>query len=209
MATQQVQSMISETSICNVALGFLGQTPITSIDDPANDKAELMRNIYPFLRDAVMQEYTWSFSLSRSTNTTGDMDEWGQYYKHAVPLENLQIVRVFKDPETRQVAHWELEGNHILADSASIYIQYQTRVTDTGKFSELFVQALAARIAADAAIHLTQDYTLQTRLWALYGDKIKSAVTRDGMQGRNQTLRTPDSILTRAGGGYSMIGPRV
>jgi hypothetical protein len=62
------------------------------------------------------------------------------------------------------------------------------QVTDTAKFSPLFVQALAARIAADAAIPMTENRQLQVDMWGLYGDKLREAAARDGQQGTNDVI---------------------
>jgi hypothetical protein len=81
-------------------------------------------------------------------------------------------------------------------------MQGLTRISDTSSFSSLFVQALAARIAADAAIPLTENRQLQVDMWGLYNDKLTEAAARDGQQG------TSDVVTQRGltGARYSSLG---
>ena len=81
MATQLNKSMVSELSIANQALGYLGANPIVSFDEPSTS-AELMRDNYPFIRDAVMTEVAWTFAVVRATSTTADRDAWDQKFVH-------------------------------------------------------------------------------------------------------------------------------
>ena len=55
MATQTTKSMVSEVSICNQALRWLGQNKIQSLDEKTAS-AEWMADNYPFIRDAVLEE---------------------------------------------------------------------------------------------------------------------------------------------------------
>lgn len=191
MATQSNQAMVSETSICNQALTWLGQDPINSINDD-NTTAAWMRNNYTFIRDAVLEERTWTFATARATSITEDRDEWDQMWKHPKPLNWLSVFRVFKTVYTNGGdiidQSWRMEGPFILSRNATVYMWGLIQITDTGKFSPLFVQALAARIAADAAVPLTNNRQLQVDLWGLYGDKLREAAARDGQQGANDRI---------------------
>lgn len=188
MATQSVKSMVSETSICNQALSWLGAKAIVSLEDPSTE-AEYCRNNYPFIRDAVLEERAWSFALARQSSTVADLSEWGNLYEHSVPLDWMQVLRVYKDSAGEQVAEWSKEGPYVLADSATIYMWGVKRVTNTSLMSNMFVQCLAARMAAELAIPLTGKKQLQADMWVLYQQKLNDAAARDGAQGRNELMR--------------------
>ncbi len=203
MATQQTLSMVSEVSICNQALSWLGQDPITSLDD--NSKAaEWMNNNYPFLRDAVISERMWSFALARETSETADESEWGNQYKHSVPVGWLAVFRCFSNVDSNRPDlwvtsdGWSKEGNYVLSYDSIVYLWGTQRIVDTGIFSELFVQALAARMAADAAIPLTRDRKLQADMWSLYAGKLATAGVMDSMQGSHQKIK-PGRLVSRRG----------
>lgn len=195
MATQKVKSMVSETSICNLALSWLGAKQIVSLDEPSTE-AEYCRNNYPFIRDAVLEARVWSFSLDRASSTVADLSAWGDLYEHSLPLDWIRVLRVYSDT-TGTVSDWSKEGVYVLAPEATVYMWGQKRITDTGKMSQLFVQAVAARIAAELAIPLTGKRQLQIDMWQLYRDKLAEAAANDGLQGRHEKLRTGKLISSR------------
>jgi len=194
--------MVSETSICNQALTWLGVDPVNSINDP-NTSAQWMRNNYPFIRDAVLEERMWTFATVRATNTTEDMDAWGTQYSHALPLNWISVFRVYKNISSIPVIDesWRLEGGFVLSNYATVYLWGLKQITDTGKFSPLFIQALAARIAADACIPLTENRQLQADMWNLYSVKLGEAAARDGQQGSNEKIVSDTLVLARSRSG--------
>ena len=196
------EPMVSETSICNQALTWLGQGPVLTLDEPAKT-AQWMKANYRFIRDAVVEERMWTFSLARGVSTTQNKDGWGQNFAHLTTTDWLSIYRVYKDPQDAAQIEWKMEDGHLICDYETVYIWGQKRVTDTGKFSSLFVQALAGRLAADACVPLTENRLLQKDLWALYGQKIAIASTRDGQQGSNETIQSSSMVDARAYGRYS------
>ena len=204
MATQSNQAMVSETSICNQALTWLGQDPITSLTDP-NTTAEWMRNNYPFIRDALLEERMWTFATVKASDVTEDMDAWGTMYVHPKPLNWISVFRVFKSVnaygDNIRDENWRMEGGNIVSSYATIYLWGIKQVTDTGKFSPMFIQTLAARIAADACIPLTENRQLQADLWNLYKVKLDEAAARDGQQGSNELIQSNTLINARARSG--------
>ena len=202
MATQATTSMISEVAICNTALAWLGQTPITTLDDPADPNAEKCRNVYPFVRDAVLEEREWTFARARATSTTEQRDDWDQWYKHSFPEDWLTVSNVYEDANSEENIEWVREGRYILTKYETVYMRGLKRIVDTGQFSNLFVQALAARMAADLAVPLTQDRQMQADMWQLYQAKLMEAAARDGYQGSSQKLKTGNFINGRYTGGY-------
>jgi hypothetical protein len=208
MPTQVTQSMVSETSIANQALSWLGQDPITSLDDRSTT-AEWMNNNYPFLRDAVLEERMWTFATVRAMSTAADLDPFGAQYSHVMPLGWLSIFRVYRntsgsDPSRWNKSEgWRREGANILTREETVALWGVQRVTDTGQFSMLFVQALAARLAADACIPLTENRQLQADMFALYAAKLADATVRDGQQGSNELIQSDSLINARwsSGGG--------
>ncbi len=202
MATQETASMISEVSICNTALAWLGQTPIVTLDDPADPNAEKCRNVYPFLRDAVLEAREWTFAKAKAISTTEQKDDWEEHYKHSFPEDWMTVTGCYKDTKKDVEIFWLREGRYVLADYDTVYLQGTKRIVDTGQFTNMFVQALAARIAADLAIPLTQDRQMQADMWSLYQQKLAEAAARDGYQGSPQKSRAGGMILNRFTGGY-------
>ena len=194
--------MVSEVSIVNQALSWLGQDQINSLDDK-NTTAQWMRNNYPFIRDAVLEERMWTFATARAKSISAERDAWDSAYVHASPGEWISVFRVYRTSGTTTLTSvdWRLEDGKILCAEDSILLWGLKRVTDTGKFSPLFIQALAARIAADAAVPLTENRQLQADLWNLYNVKLSEAAVRDGQQGSNEKVVSDTLVLARSRSG--------
>ena len=212
--------MTSEVSICNQALGWLGQDAITSLDD-RNKAAEICNNNYPDLRRDLIEGTAWSFALQRRILTQDNSDDenrWGNYKWYAVPDPDnaLMVHRVFADPQERIQAIWFLEGSFVVvrqnlqltsgagippalaASGSLLYAKIVYDVVNPAKFSPKFAQALAARLAADICIPLTSSRQLQTDMWALYDLKLTDAIGSNGTQGANEKIQSGN--LTRVRG---------
>jgi len=201
MATQSSRSLVSETSICNQALTWLGQSAIRSLDDNG-DAAEWMRVNYAQIRDAVLQTRKWSFATVKAVSTSQDLDAWGILYLHPRPLNWLSVFRVYSRVNVGGLTidkSFRMEGGNVVSRWATVYMWGIEQVTDTAKFSPLFVQALAARIAADAAVALTQDRATQRDMWGLYEAKLSEAAAIDGQEGGNDVIESNSLIEARYG----------
>jgi hypothetical protein len=197
---------MDEVTICNQALGWLGEPNITSFED-GTKAAGLCKVNYPILRDAVIEARGWYFAsvtyVSASVGEPGeqpDFPAWGDGFVHAIPADWLQVFQVYTNidgPEKVQ-AQWYREGNYIVANSNRVYMKGVTSVEDSKDFSVLFTQALAARIAADLAIPLTGDKTMQANMWSLYNDKLIEAASRSGQQARSERI-TASRLLNARG----------
>jgi hypothetical protein len=197
--------MVSEVSICNQAMSWLGQPEMTTLDDKTTH-AQWCRNNYPFLRDAVLEERMWTFATVRATSTVADRDEWDTMFKHPIPVGWISVFKVYRDVsqagEPIPDREWRMEEGNVLSRCPTVYLWGIERVTDTGKFSPLFVQALAARLAADAAIPVTNNREMQSDMWSLYVSKLAEAAARDGQQGSIEKTRSDTLIRARGGFGY-------
>ena len=198
-------STASPVQICNIALGWLGQGSITSFEDRSRT-AQLCKDNYDLLRDALLESRCWTFAefkkVSTSSQVPGRVDgnentyaengwpEWGEGFVHYIDSQFLKVFRVYRDSsmDSDNQAVWGRHGEYVIADQETIYMWGVRRVEDTDSFSELFVQALAGRIAADLCVPITQNRALQVDMWSLFNDKMSEAAARDGQQGRNETV---------------------
>ena len=185
--------MSSSVSICNQALGWLGQSPITSFDDPGA-AAQLCKQNYAEIRDAVLEEGSWSFASRRiSLSPSATAPIFGYTYKFELPKDVLTVKTVSDNPDTVGLGdddfQWDLEERYIMCNSPIIYAKAVVQITDTSKFSPMFTQVLATRLAADFAVPLTQNEKLQTKYLQLYQVRMLDAVGADSIQGRNRRFR--------------------
>lgn len=163
--------MASEVDIVNRALSMLGEARITSLDDN-NKPARAMKARYALLRDAELSAYPWRFAVKRvQLAASTDTPAWGYSTIYDRPTDDLRPIKVggayvtanqigvfyeSSGVHTDQNPYEIIEGRIHTNLSAPLDYEYVSKVTDAGAFDPLFVEALAARLAEDAAEELTQ-----------------------------------------------------
>ena len=192
-------------------MGWLGANPVVGlVTDPVLDtdpaETRLCKQNYSSLRDAVLQEGAWSFAKHFAQITTAETSaNWA--WSRVAPLSGLSPIslRVLTvDYRTEggelNLAEWDMGADAIYTHHNPVYVAYIGQETDTTRFSPVFVEALAHRIAADLAIPLTESKQLQSQNWQLYMAKLELAEAIDGMQGRGQEHRATRYDKMRWGG---------
>ena len=204
----------SEVQICNQALGWIGGTLITALTDDSAE-AKLCNANYANLRDAVLEEREWTFAVERiEPALLVSEPKYGFNNEFQLPSSVLRVLQVSRAGTgagivvlgaeksatglgTYDKLPWLREGSTIRCNAEQIYARVIQRITDVTKFTPAFVQALAARIAMDLAIPLTNSRLLQREMAQLYGEKIRLAAATDGMQGRSYKTRSTSLIEVR------------
>lgn len=178
---------VSEVTICNLALSWLAGNLIISIDDDINE-AKLCKANYELSRDAVLETMAWTFATKRYTLTPEvSAPSWGYAYQFTIPADIITLLDVTNKSDTPNGANdldWRREGNLILCDAEKVYVKAIFRVTDPARFPPNFVQAVAARLAAEIAIPLTESQQLMMTMEGKYKDRLLIAAGSDGIQGK-------------------------
>ena len=149
--------MASEVDICNLALGHLGDNAtVASLDPPEGSaQAEHCARFYPIARDTLLEAHNWKFATRRATLAVLDVDSFNWTYAYAEPAGALRVVSILPGTamSTDEGEQFETmgddEGNAlVLTHLEGATALYTVRVTDTTKFSPLFVDALSRLLAA-------------------------------------------------------------
>lgn len=185
----------NRTEICNLALSWLGAERITSFEHDDSLQANLCRANYDLSRLAVLEEREWTFAVRRAElHPLAETPSFGFNYTFQLTNTMLRLIGVY-DPQHAQqtqaptIKH-VVEARRILADLPLIHIKYISDEVGTVLFSGLFVQALAAHVAASICVALTENSTLQRQMFELYEDKLYRAAASDGLQGSREMLKT-------------------
>jgi len=186
---------VSEVAICNLALQDLGRgLTITALDENSQ-AARSCRLRYPYARDACLRAYDWNFAAARaSLPALVAAPAFGYAHAYQLPPDCLFV---------REVAGgdghpWTVEGGKLLTDlSAPLHITYTRAETSPASFDPLFAETLAARIAADVAVSLTETLGKAQALWQVYQAKLAEARRRDAQEGRSGRSVDPDWLGSR------------
>ena len=179
---------MSQVSIVNQALALLGQDPIISLDDDSN-AAKVSKQFYAPVRDAMFELHNWTFAtewkgLPKST-TVGVGP-----YKNIFPIPSnvLRIIWVGSAGDGESVVDYAIDANGILTNSDTCVVQAVISNKDTTTYSPLFVQAFAARLAADMAVAITASQSLSGSMYQVFSTKLAEAKQRDSLQGTSKQI---------------------
>ena len=170
--------MATEIDICNLALAHLGDdATIASIKPPEGSaQAEHAARFYPIARNTLLETHTWNFAAKRASlaTTTNPTEQWE--YAYVAPADMMTPLAIISptaqnDYSTRMSSgdtpggitsnysptivaghytpqQFALEGDYIYTNQENAILRYQSLITDSTKFSPLFVVALSWHLAA-------------------------------------------------------------
>ncbi len=178
---------ISVVSICNTALDLLGVDPITSLADDTKAARFCARN-YERVRDAVLRAYPWNGAMARASRAAlADAPAWGYARQFQLPEgpDPAYCLRVLSiNGEIDLGLTYRIEGRRILTDvDAPLAILYIARLDNPALYDALLVDAIAARLALDAAYPLAGSVSLGQSLSQAYSEKIAEARQVDAQEG--------------------------
>jgi len=184
----------SEVDICNSALTLFGEATIISIDPPdGTPAATVCAQHYHKQRNAALRAFPWGFAMKRAAlNQLVAAPAWGFVKQYQIPADCLRIWKISHSSRT----DWKREGDKLLTDLAAVSALYIAKITDTNAFDALFIDALAARVAATVCIALSAKKTTAEMLWALYKAKIDEAQEIDSQEGEPEEIDDDHEILT-------------
>ncbi len=187
---------VSEVDICNRALQKLGAKRITSLNDDSTN-ARSCNAAYAIIRDAELRAHTWNFAIERAELAAdATAPAWGRANAYQLPSDFLAMAEDYPE-DNRNDKDWIIEGQKILSDDSDpIYIRYVKRVTDTGTFDALFVEALATKLALELCEEITQSNTKKEGLRADYSEAIKTARRMNAIKQKPSAEPPTDSWLT-------------
>lgn len=170
--------MTSETSICNYALGQLGQQ---TIDDLTEDspQARACSLFYAQARDAVLCEIWWGFATAEQTLavTATDPNEWD--YAYTLPSDCLLPRYIPPVVRNGMKVPFEWAGREIWTDQEDAVLIYTKRVTDPAYFHPLFIDAMALKLAVLVCMPLSVERSLRADALQLYRGSIALARQSD------------------------------
>ncbi len=178
---------MTPVEICNLALGWIGQRAIASLED-LSVPAELCNANFAAAARTVLERRAWMFATQRLVlepgAETGDA-RWPRSF--VLPATAVRVLNV-DDGSGEWRARWAREGQAVLTeqDLDRCYARAVVQADDTALWPPGFTRAVALRLAADLAGPITENARLVERLEAQYEHAVKTAGTMDGMQGSSE-----------------------
>ena len=145
-------------SICSDALLLIGAKAISSFND-GTDESSVCDRLYPDIRDSTLVMYPWSFSMKKvqlAQLITTPTTVWR--YEYQLPgdkLANPRAVYNSPNPGSPVQKDWEIQGDKLLTNLTSVYIDYQFSVPEYA-MPQYFVQLLKYMVAWHIAETITE-----------------------------------------------------
>lgn len=200
--------MTERIDVANLALTWLGEEPVTSLEDDL-DRARIMSINYIPARDATLEAHDWSFAIERFIPPMNEVEPvYGASAAFDIPTNILRVIAVDNPRSTantdftlpinsREQLDWVFEKRQVICNQEVIHCRGIRRIEQEGLFSPMFVHAFAAKLAFLTAMNLTSSAEIQANMLAFYTQFILEAKTRDGLQGRSRRFRQRSLIKSR------------
>ena len=186
--------MYTDVSLCAKALIKLGAAPITSFDDPTVE-AQVARQLYAPVRDALLASYPWSFTVAQARLVRDEAANPTDFaYAYFLPADMLRTISAGAGGRGRGLI-FRIRGDRLFTDAPEVTLTYQRRVPES-LFTAPFVAALIAKLAAEFALPLTENAARAESLQRLAHEEIRLTRLLDSQQAT--PMRVEDFTLIRA-----------
>lgn len=206
---------ISQTSICQKALHFIGiGEEIASINE-RSPEAEACLQFYDEALDELLREFPWPFAtrnvaLSTTNATDPDDDdaliEYSDefFYSFRYPSDCVYARRIMSGQvpdDSSSIIRYKIAsdttGRLILANVETATLEYTSRVTDAALYPSDFAMALSYRLAAYIAPRLAEDPAKASQV-AMRGYAFSLAKARSVAASEESEGPPPKSSFERA-----------
>jgi len=186
--------MASKVEILNSAFNKLGAATIVSLTDDTKEGI-LANQQYDIVRQDMLSNHPWNFAISRvALASTGNTPAFEFDNEFAIPNDVLRILNIEMPIEDFRVESNAIDGTRvILSNFDDVKIKYIRNIEDVSQFPPYFVEAMAARFAAEFAFNLTGKTSVAKLMFALSEQKLRSARGYDAQEGTPEEISTTDS----------------
>ncbi len=196
--------MTSTTDIINRALGRLGESRVTSIDE-ASPAGRACKLHYEPTRDALLRSHPWNFATKRVTlSQVLPVPLFNWAYAYQMPADSLRLTEVNGSDIDMLGNYWKIEGDKLLTDDSTMEIVYVYRCEDPGLWDPLFCEMMVIKLAIRLAETLRGGTGLDEKLSAEF-ERMAAPLARrtDSNENRQRESLLPNnSRFVSARGGY-------
>lgn len=183
--------MQSTVDICNMALGFIGERPIASLEEKKTS-AEACKLYYPMALNQLLRAHPWNFAEAREKLAPVKVpEEWGREFSHAYAYPDKCIILrglVFSDGSSRASYRvGNFKGRRIILCHADKAVASFTQlVEDSSNFDPSFAQALARKLQGLISRFILKNTAQIKDAEELYQMELEEAKLRDSKEGKRQ-----------------------
>ena len=187
-------------AIMNMALDMLQEEPILTAEDDRAAVRWMNRNFQPVC-DSMLRVHPWNFAVRRaSLAALSDAPSSGWTRQFQLPADCIRILPATSGYLNGASVPHAIEGRKLLTDSGSPFtLSYIGRVSSESSMDPMFVQALAATLAARAAPFITGKNSLAQTLAQQAQQLTMQAQMVDSLEGTPYEAESDDWVNGRFG----------
>lgn len=171
-------------NILNMALGYIGEAPVRSIESPTKDVERQGALYYHPTRRYCLTLSEWNFAkrqqlIPRTGDGQGDFTSTYQ-----LPNDMITFVSVGGETEYEFIDEYDIRGDqlHYNSDANSVLIRYVYDETDVTKWSPGFVMVVARALAIEMAYALSKKDNIIKTNNSLMQVALMDAIAKDGSE---------------------------
>lgn len=198
--------MANQTDFLNDALGQIGASTITAIDDGSLN-ADYCARFWPPLRRSMIRAHHWNFATSRAelAQDVGTPPFEFQYY-YTLPAELLKVIEYngvsTVIPDNLQLypltGRFKIEGRKLLTNDGEVRVVYLKDVENPDEWDGIFYQAAATWLAAKLAMAIPKSAKLAAELMhQAQVILLPLGMAVDGQEGSDDRFVVDDFIRVR------------
>lgn len=192
--------MPNKTGIVNQALVRLGQSPVLSLED---GRARDAKQRYDDVVSGLLEmQPPWNFATRRATltATTATAPVWGYSAAYPLPEDFKLLIRLEGNTDPFRIEHDTASGSVLLTDGGSVNILYVANITDAALWPQLFADVVAARLAWQIGLKITNDARQVEQLKSEYQEALDDARYSDATQAPIEQVNAVGWLGAREGG---------
>lgn len=179
--------MTDALSVCNLGLGKIAASRISSLSPPRSSLERHCASGYPTWRDQEIAKRRWVFALAKTqlVQVAEPLTSGRNIYQYGLPPK---ILRPLRDKHTR----WEIRGVVLFSDCPDgQWLEYLQRVDET-LFDPLFTDVLASRVAVESVEFASQSNTKGQTADSHYAASVNEAARANAFIIGPEDIQTPD-----------------
>lgn len=199
-------SSATRLDIYNMALGFIGTRTIGSPNE-STPEAIQCNLMWDRARRSCLRDFPYNFAVRRALLPEKTLpDEYAVEYTNAygTPNDNIRILKIFTEQYERLPYRIVIYNNApmIVTTKEDVYCDYVCDEENIGVWDELFIMAMARKLACLIAAPLLKNTAELKVLDQLYQQAIPQAEGINSAEGKEERKKIDEWALPHWGGRY-------
>ncbi len=186
--------MATKVSIANLALVSLHADTVTALTE-SSENARKINAIYADILKALLRKAFWNFAkkeaaLAEATETPV-LEDFSNVFQ--LPTDYVRLIKT----NLPEGSSYKIKGTKIYCNSDTLSIEYIYYCDDPNDYDASFIEAFAAKLAAELCYSITGNATLVQTKWQEFKEKFAYAKSESAQENEPDKPRTSSWIKAR------------